>query len=307
MKKEEIRKLSYEGLKDEEDYAPTPPSGRNPPRFTLEEVDKFFKSFLIRDPFILLVGSLATQGQGADVDLVMRDADMPEILKEAVRFRLYRQFSAIFGIPYDDTPEYLHIHDEPFGSYTDWYPLYRLKVERIPNEMVHKMSLSNSDDISCEIIEKSKEFVIGGFVSDTSVDLENERLTPEALRDIWESIKKTPEKFRGLYDNHSSTCIGEMLMEYKNRKSALIGDKLYLIFKLRNDIPVAQRIIQKILNGEIRGFSIKFGIKNPAANIKQVCNKDRCIAEILGDTYYIETSVTEAPANPHTSLEILSK
>ena len=35
MKKEEIRKLSYEGLKDEEDYAPTPPSGRNPPRFCL--------------------------------------------------------------------------------------------------------------------------------------------------------------------------------------------------------------------------------------------------------------------------------
>ena len=293
----------------EEDLAITPPSGKNEPIFNLEDIDKNFKSFYLRDPLILLVGSCATQGKGADIDLVMKDNDLPDILKEANRFRLLRQMSGEFNIDYEETPNYLHIHDESMGSYTDYFPLYRLKVERISNQEVHKMSLDDEiDDEKFEILSKTKDFVIGGVCSTTDVDLENERITENGLKEIWESLKKTPGQFRGLYDGHTSTCIGSLIMEYKNHKCALIDkSKLYLIFKLRNDMPIAQNIIKAIKSHELKSFSIKFGIKNPKRNIKEVCNENECITEILGGTYYLETSITLNPANENTSLEILSK
>ena len=315
MQKEAIRKLSADGEKEynfdnEEDLAITPPSDKNELRFNLEDIDKKFKSFYIRDPLILLVGSCATQGKGADIDLVMKDNDFPDIIKEGNRFRLLRQMSGEFDIGYEETSNYLHIHDESMGSYTDYFPLYRLKVERIPNQEVHKMSFDDeSDDEKFEVLSKTKDFIIGGIVSDISQDWEGERITPKALKQIWESIKKTPEQFRGLYDSHNSTCVGSLIMNYKKYQCALIDDsKLFLLFKLRRDIPIAQNMIKDIESGELNSFSIKFGIRNPEKNIKEVCDSEnQCVTEILGGTYYIETSLTLNPANKNTSLQILSK
>ena len=312
---EEIKKFSEEGeneynFDNEEDLAIIPPSGKNEPRFNLEDIDKKFKSFYVRDPLILLVGSCATQGKGADIDLVMKDNDLPDILKEGNRFRLLRQMSGEFDIDYEDTSNYLHIHDESMGSYTDYFPLYRLKVERIPNQEVHKMSVDDeSDSENFEVLSKSKDFIIGGICSTTDVDLENERISENALKEIWQSLKKTPDEFRGLYDSHSSTCIGSLIMEYKNHKCALIDNsKLYLIFKLRNDMPIAQKMIKAIKSGELGAFSIKFGIKNPKKNLKEVCDEENhCITEILGGTYFLEVSTTASPSNPKTTMEVLSK
>ena len=318
MLKEEIQKLSEIGEKEhifnsneeKEDLAITPPSGKRESQFNLNDINEKFKSFYLRDPLILLVGSCATQGEGVDIDLVMKDNDFPDILKEGNRFRLLRQMSGEFDIDYEDTPDYLHIHDESMGSYTDYFPLYRLKVERIPNQEVHKMSVDDeSDSENFEVLSKSKDFIIGGICSTTDVDLENERISENALKEIWQSLKKTPDEFRGLYDSHSSTCIGSLIMEYKNHKCALIDNsKLYLIFKLRNDMPIAQKMIKAIKSGELGAFSIKFGIKNPKKNLKEVCDEENhCITEILGGTYFLEVSTTASPSNPKTTMEVLSK
>lgn len=313
MNAEYIREVSEKGEKEyqeEEELAITPPSEEKDSLFDLEDINKKFKSFYIRDPLILLVGSCATQGKGRDIDIVMKDEDLPSILKEANRFRLLRQMSGEFDIDYEETPNYLHIHDESMGSYTDYFPLYRLKVERIPNQEVHKMSLEGeSDEGKFEVLEKSKDFIIAGIVSDISEDLEQERITPKALKLIWESIKKTPEEFRGLYDSHNSTCVGSLILNYKKYRCALIDDsKLFLIFRLRQDMPIAREIIKAIKSGELNSFSIKFGIKNPKKNIKEVCDSEnQCVTEILGGTYYIETSLTSNPANKNTSLQIISK
>ena len=166
-----------------------------------------------------------------------------------------------------------------------------------------------NDDEKFEILEKSKDFIIAGIVSDISEDLEQERITPKALKLIWESIKKTPEEFRGLFDSHNSTCVGSLIMNYKKYRCALIDDsKLFLIFKLRQDMPIAQNIIKAIESGELNSFSIKFGIKNPKKNIREVCDEEnQCITEILGGTYYLETSLTLNPANTNTTMQILSK
>jgi len=304
-----IKELSEKGEKElEEDLAVTPPSGRFEPQFNFEEIDKKFKSFYIRDPIVLLVGSCATQGKGADIDLVMRDEDLPDILKEANRFRLLRQMSGEFGIDYENTPDYLHIHDEAFGSYTSYYPLYRLKMERIPNEQIHKMSLNDDIDESFEILEKSKRRIIAGIASTDALDLEGEKISRKALEKIWKHIESMPDEYRNLMLSHTSTQIGKILMSYKNRKSALLDEGLYLIAELRQDIPIANETWKDILDKKLHSFSIKINIPKPLnKNIKRICDDDKCWMEIR-DAFFVEYTLTPSPANTECNkLDILSK
>lgn len=317
MSVEVIKKLSEIGEKEynidsdieEEDLATTPPSGRNEPHFNLEDIDNKFKSFYIRDPLILLVGSCATQGKGADIDLVMKDDDLPDILKEANRFRLLRQMSGEFNIDYDETSEYLHIHDESMGSYTDYFPLYRLKVERIPNEYIHKMTLDDEfDNEKFEILEKSKRRIIAGTISTDAIDAENEQITKEALEEIWKHFQKLPDNYRNLMYAHSSSQIGFLIPSFRNRKEAFLDNKIYLIAELRTDLPLADEIWKDILKGDIHSFSIKINIPKPLKkNVKEICDDERCWTQIRNGRF-IEVSLTESPANEECSdLQVLSK
>ena len=149
-----------------------------------------------------------------------------------------------------------------------------------------------------EILEKSKDFIIGGIASTSSIDLENEKITRHALEVIWEHIQTLDEEYRNVCVAHSSTQIGTILLEYKNHKSALLDEGLYLISKLRQDIPIARDAIKKIESGELNSFSIKIGIPESLTdNIKTVCDKDQCWNE-LRSAYFIELSLTDSPANP---------
>lgn len=159
-----------------------------------------------------------------------------------------------------------------------------------------------------EILEKSKDFIIGGIVSTSSIDLENERITHHALELIWEHIQQLDESLRNVCVGHSSTQIGTILLKYKNRRSALLDEGLYLICKIRQDIPIALSTIKKIESGELDSFSIKVGIPEPLSeSIKTVCDLDTCWRD-LKSGYFIEVSVTDSPANPDCegAVEILS-
>lgn len=282
--------------------------------FELEKVlDCFSKPAHLRDT-IFLVGGTVIKGKGNDVDIVVRGNDFSKELKESICFRLYRAFGDYFEIPYDKTSEYLQISfSDAGGSFTDFVSLYNFSIVPTKDEerTIRKMSLDDEgDDEKFEILSKTKDFIIGGICSTTDVDLENERLTENGLKEIWASLKKTPDEFRGLYDGHTSTCIGSLIMEYKNHKCALIDkSKLYLIFKLRNDMPIAQKIIKAIKSHELKSFSIKFGIRNPKKNIKEVCDEEnQCVTEISGGTYFLEVSTTDSPSNPQAGpIEILNK
>ena len=316
---ESIKELSEKGEKDYnlEDTLDVPHGEEVTTKtFKIEDIEECFnKIFAIRE-LISLVGSTVIHKDegGNDVDLVLSMSDLSEDLQTAVKFRLMRGFSSYFNIPYEKVPEYLHLHEKESAesSFTDYLSLYKLALIPVPDDerTIRKMSLSDeSDSENFEILEKSKDFIIGGIVSDISEDLEQERITPKALKQIWESIQKTPKEFRGLFDSHNSTCVGSLIPNYKKYRCALIDDsKLFLIFKLRQDIPIAQKIMEAIKSGELKNFSIKFGIKNPKKNIKEVCDEEnQCVTEIRGGTYYIETSLTPNPSNKNTSLEVLSK
>lgn len=156
----------------------------------------------------------------------------------------------------------------------------------------------NNDLSRNEILEKSKEFIIGGIVSTSSIDLENERITHHALELIWEHIQQLDEGLRNVCVGHTSTQIGSILLKYKNRRSALLDEGLYLICKIRQDVPIALSTIEKIKSGELDSFSIKVGIPGPLSeSIKTVCDFDTCWRD-LKSAYFIEVSITDSPANP---------
>lgn len=314
MKIEELELLTEKGEEeynsdDEEELAITPPSSNDESQFNLEDINKKFKSFYLRDPLILLVGSCATQGKGVDIDLVMKDEDFPDILKEGSRFRLLRQMSGEFDIDYENTPNYLHIHDESTGSYTDYFPLYRLKVERIPNQEVHKMSVddeTNSDNF--EILEKSKRRIIGGIATTSVIDRQNEEISPKAIKKIWEHLKKLPDNFLNLMIQHESSQIGILLKEYKNHKMALLDRGIYVIAEIRQDIPLADKVWKDIVSKKLHSLSIKINIPKPfKKSIEEICDDEKCWTRI-NDAKFLEISIVENAANPDCEkLDILSK
>ncbi|MCK5345631.1 MAG: HK97 family phage prohead protease, partial [Candidatus Heimdallarchaeota archaeon] len=166
------------------------------------------------------------------------------------------------------------------------------------NREISELIIKEDIGISNEILEKSKDFVIGGLASSSTIDLENERITRHALETIWEHIQTLDEKLLNVCLSHSSTQIGTVLLKYRNRRSALLDEGLYLICKLRRDIPIARDAIKKIESGELNSFSIKIGIPESLTdNIKTVCDEDMCWRD-LEKAYFIELSLTDSPANP---------
>lgn len=298
---EKIKEMSIDGEKeiDSDGLLPTPQGDIETGKtFKRDDVLKCFdKAFGIRE-LVFLVGSTCTnpENEAHDVDVVIPMVDLPNDLQDAIKFRLYRAFAGYFDIPYDEVPKYLSIHfkEEGKSPYTDWSVLYMLGLIPTSEEerIIHQMSLTQN-----EILEKSNDFVIAGLVSTPSIDLQNEKITREALKRIWKHLQGLDESLRNVCWVHSSTQIGTVLMEYKNRRSALLDEGLFLICKLRQDIPVAKEIIKKIRDGELNSFSIKVGIPHPTSKyIREVCDKDKCWRE-LTNAYFIEVSLTDNPAN----------
>ena len=159
-------------------------------------------------------------------------------------------------------------------------------------------STLKDETILNEILEKSKDFIIGGLASTSAIDLEDEQITREALEKIWRHLQSLDGEYRNVFVAHTSTQVGTVLLEYKNHKSALLDEGLYLICKLRQDIQIARDAIKKIKNGELNSFSIKIAIPKPISSyIKTVCDEDKCWRQLLGGMF-LELSLTDSPANP---------
>jgi len=320
MELEQIRKLSEIG---EEEYYTNLDDSLEVPQgetesgktFKVEDViECFSKPFAIRE-LALLVGSTAIHqdGKAHDVDLVLPISDLSEDLQTAIEFRLMRGFAGHFKIPYDKVPKYLHIHKKEVGEspFTSWIPIYKLGLIPAPDEerTIHKMSLDDEiDNDKFEILEKSKRRIIAGIASTDALDLEGEKISRKALEKIWRHIETMPDEYRNLMLSHTSTQIGKILMSYKNRKSALLNEGLYLIAELRQDIPIANDTWKDILNKKLHSFSIKINIPKPLnKNIQRICDDDKCWMEIK-DAFFIEYTLTPSPANPDCNdLQILSK
>ena len=133
-----------ESISFDDTYAPVSSSGNgNDELIKFNQVEPYFKDFLISDSLVSLVGGIVTHekdGTKNDIDTLINIPTQEE-LKRIILFRLSRML-----------PEKLKDRFSPLveskrgtSPFTDYYPLYRLKLERIPDSNISKMSDSFAD------------------------------------------------------------------------------------------------------------------------------------------------------------------
>ena len=108
MSLEEIEELSIKG---EQEYAPVPPSQRGDgKKLKLDDILAKIKPIAIKKPAVFIVGSLAIHGESDnDIDILIT-GEYTERDKEAIIFRLFREFADILDVPYDEVTNYVQIH-----------------------------------------------------------------------------------------------------------------------------------------------------------------------------------------------------
>jgi len=279
----DIKKLTKKG--EEEQLAPVPSSGVV--NFKLEDVVSKLKSFYI-DEIGYLVGSVVVHGQGRDVDIALHDSGLSDHLKEAIEFRLYRQFSGLFNIPYDEVTEYCHLHWSPH-PYTDHVPIYRLKVEKVENGDIVRMS-------KLTILRKSDDKrIIAGYASVIAIDLENNIVTKEALE---KALKRFMEedKYRNVMYEHEAVPIGRVIESYDGHTTHVDDNGLYIVVEVRDDLNIANKIWRDIEDGNLDGFSIHGEV---------LVSHEQNGIEVVDDLNLYEISVCKSPVNVYSRFKVL--
>ena len=133
----DIDAASFLKMAEPAGYAPVRHSGQvqgDPVR--LDEILPYFKDFVIAHPVTWVVGGIVThpeEGSENDVDLLQMFPDLDEI-QRVVNFRIYRMLPPNLA----DRVHGLWENRGARSPFTDFLPLYRLKMERIPEaEIVH--------------------------------------------------------------------------------------------------------------------------------------------------------------------------
>lgn len=112
------------------------------PEIKLEEVLKHFKTFVLRTPYVYVVGGLANHGKTkGDIDVLVRDTEkLPEEFKHALHFRLGRALPGQLA-------ERMQVHFDKFhGPFTNHVELYRLVLERMEGDEVIEMRDEGGDE-----------------------------------------------------------------------------------------------------------------------------------------------------------------
>ena len=131
-------KIMSESFEDG-DYAPLNPSNENlGEAIKLENIEPLFKSFGVSNPISWLVGGIVihpTEGTKNDFDVLV-SIPSEEELKRIFEIRIKRMFPS-------ELQNRMHLLFEKKGGmspFSDYLPLYRLIMERIPNAKITKMA-----------------------------------------------------------------------------------------------------------------------------------------------------------------------
>ena len=285
-----IKKLTEIG---EDEYANTPSSGKNSGIYiSREDIINNLKPISIRKPVIMIVGSVATQGESYnDIDILVRGDDLNENIQEAINFRLYRMFTDILGCEYNEVSKYVHIHYNNFGSYTSYIPIYELTLKPINNpEIVNMNSVPIHIKGDLDVI-KSKRRIIAGYASVIEIDKDNQLIPKEALESGIQTLLNDPN-YSNLMLTHNNIQVGKILDEYGDLTTHVDDNGLFIVAELRQDLKSSDLVWQSILNGELNSFSIAGEV---ILDHKE-CDDNKCYT-VIDKINIFEVSVCRNPVN----------
>lgn len=291
IKKSEYLSSSIE-KQQEEELAPIPRANREQPKVNLNDFVSKLRSFYIADSIVEIVGGTVNSenGEGADIDVLIKQDLVNDHLAEAIQFRLYREFADILEVPYDDITDYVHILFTP-AAYTNHMPIYKLKLEKIEEPQIQKMSHC------CNSICKS-ERIIAGYASVVIVDSQNQLITKEALEDALERFMKSD--YRNIMIEHSAIQIGEVIEKWNSYSTHVDDNGLFIVAKLRDDLEIANEIWDRILKGKLHSFSIHAEVP------KNGTHKEGDVL-VIDKLNLFEISVTDSPANDESNFIVVKK
>lgn len=303
MNPEELKELTQKG---EMEYAPIPPSGRGnkKEKIRLKDILDKLKPFSVRKPVAYIVGSLATHGESDnDIDIVVRGEDWSPQQKMAFDFRLYRMFADILEVPYDEVPEYLSIHYSNTGPFTPYIPIYEETFIPIKDAKIVEMSYDFTLRGNIEFINKSDDNkrIIAGYASVAIIDSEGDLIPVEVLKEGIKTWLSNP-LYANIMFSHKSIQIGRVIDSYKDLKTHVDDKGLFIVAELRDDLEIANEIWEKILKGEIKGFSIAGEI----LKYHTECDEEKCWRVIDKINIY-EASVCQYPINEKSTFTVVSK
>jgi len=299
-----IKDITERGEKELE-YADTPPSGRGDGnfKFALNSILKNIKDISVRKPFIMVVGSLATQGKSDnDIDIVVRGEDLSRKVKEAIDFRIYRLFTKILECEYDEVKKYVHIHYNNAGSYTSYVPLYELNLVPVEDNKLVEMT-KTPFSLRGNIVQKSDDGrrIISGYANVAVVDSDNDFIPTETLKKGIETLLED-ESYSNLMLLHKNIQIGKIIKKYKDYQTHVDDKGLFIVAEIRQDLETANEIWNKILEEEFTGFSIGCEV----IETHEHCDDTKCV-NVLDEINIFEVSICSKPINKESGFVIVSK
>lgn len=292
--------------KAELEYAPIPPSGRGDGsrKIKLDDILKKLKPFAVRKPVAFIVGSLAIHGESNnDIDIVVRGEDWSPEQRMAFDFRIFRMFADILGVPYDEVAKYVHIHYTNTGPFTPYVPIYEDTMMPIENPSVIMMGDTEPIHMfgNFKILEKSSKRIIAGYASIAEIDKSGDIIPISVLQEGIKTLLSDPA-YANIMLTHNNIQIGKIIPEYNGIKTHIDDKGLFVVAEIRDDLEIANKVWEKILNGEYNGFSIAGEI----IKSHQECDDTKCW-NVIDKINIFEVSVCQQPVNQKSGFIILSK
>lgn len=263
------------------------------PEITLEQIEPGLKSFLAASPVAWLVGGIAEQKSVKnDADFLISLPEKQE-LERIIKFRISRSF------PFDirDRLHFLCEQKGYIGAFTDNLPLYRLFVERIPDQEIMKMA---------EVRLRTKES--GKYKAQAEKAIEKDEITPgefylpvKPVRGYLPGKEQTLGLFLDLYDTHyhypalSSKKFDGMHLEIHKD-----GDKVTIFSEdgsLLEKLPELKKEITGLLpdkcviEGELELWNYKIGQHLPRETVNPEVEDDSFYTTNIFECLYFEGKI----------------
>lgn len=154
-----------------------------------------------------------------------------------------------------------------------------------------------------EVVSKSKNRrIIAGYGNIAVVDSQNQLIPLETLKAGLNTLL-SDMTYANLMLSHNNVQVGKILRNYGKLTTHVDDKGLYIVAELRDDIETANEIWEKILKGEINGFSIGCEVLSEP---REVCDANGCVT-YLDKINILEVSICSRPVNEMSGFTVIAK